>query len=94
MKQRQKSTKENFSPKNKKTLYCCLKNEIFNRPHTEGKCCFRALWINLPLLMTNISLASIAGIIIYSYFRDCDPLTSGAITAVDQVQRITGMRVV
>ncbi|XP_067948589.1 sodium-coupled monocarboxylate transporter 2-like [Watersipora subatra] len=52
-----------------------------------------ALWINLPLLMTNISLASIAGIIIYSYFRDCDPLTSGAITAVDQLYPLFVMEV-
>ncbi|XP_067948512.1 sodium-coupled monocarboxylate transporter 1-like [Watersipora subatra] len=43
------------------------------------------LWLNLPLLIIVTIMSSVGGLVIYSYFKDCDPLTSGRITAVDQL---------
>ena len=45
----------------------------------------RAFLINLPLLIIITAISNVVGFVIYSYYKNCDPLTSGAITAIDQV---------
>lgn len=44
----------------------------------------KALWWNLPILSTLSLTTSFSGLVIYYYYRKCDPLKSGRISSRDQ----------
>lgn len=44
-----------------------------------------AMWINLPGLALLLTVCSMAGIVIYAVYHDCDPLTNEFIHAPDQI---------
>jgi len=43
------------------------------------------MWINVPGLITLVTVCSLAGMIVYAEYRRCDPLSTGRIHASDQV---------
>lgn len=43
-----------------------------------------AVWINWPILSLLSLSTSFSGLVIYYYYRTCDPLTQGRITSMDQ----------
>lgn len=52
-----------------------------------------AYLLNLPGLLLIIACGIIAGLIIYSYFRMCDPIANGRLTASDQLYPLFVMEV-
>lgn len=44
-----------------------------------------AMWLNLPGLMGLLTICCLCGAVCYAEYRDCDPLVSGRITAMDQM---------
>lgn len=47
----------------------------------------RAYWLNAPGLALFGALCSFCGLIVYSHYKFCDPLTTGVVTGKDQVWR-------
>jgi hypothetical protein len=45
----------------------------------------RAMWLNIPGLAVVLTVCCLCGAVCYAEYRNCDPLTSGLITASDQV---------
>ena len=45
----------------------------------------RAMWINVPGLITLVTICSIAGMVVYAEYRHCNPVTIDRIHANDQV---------
>ena len=41
--------------------------------------------ITLPLVVITMSLAALAGVVIFANYADCDPITLGLITRNDQI---------
>ena len=44
-----------------------------------------ALWMNLPLMILLNFTAILAGVCVYAFYAECDPLTQGRISVADQV---------
>ena len=44
-----------------------------------------ALWVNWPLITALSLTTSFCGLVMYSYYVNCDPLKAGVISASDQV---------
>jgi len=47
--------------------------------------CVSAMWINIPGLITLVTICSLAGMVVYAEYRRCDPLATDRIHATDQV---------
>jgi solute carrier family 5 (sodium-coupled monocarboxylate transporter), member 8/12 len=45
----------------------------------------KALWISWPILMCLSFTTSFTGLVIYYYYRKCDPIIAGRITSQDQI---------
>lgn len=45
----------------------------------------RALLLNIPGMFIMITLSCLAGLVMYAYYADCDPLTIGIIDEPNQV---------
>ena len=48
-------------------------------------CCCSAILLNIPLFIGFVTMFGLVGLIMYVYFKDCDPLLAGVITKKDQV---------
>jgi acetate kinase len=46
---------------------------------------YRTLLITLPLVVFTVSLAAVAGVVIFANYADCDPITLGFIKRNDQI---------
>ena len=44
-----------------------------------------ALWVQFPILALLSCSTGLAGLAIYSYYRDCDPVLEGRIQKKDQI---------
>ena len=46
---------------------------------------YRSIWLNLPGMASIITIACLAGVVIYAFYATCDPLTFGLVDKADQV---------
>jgi len=56
--------------------------------------CVSAMWINVPGLITLVTICSLAGMVVYAEYRRCDPLATDRIHATDQVLDSNVFRVI
>ena len=54
--------------------------------------CSSALWLNAPGLWIILYLGCLIGTVVYAFYSECDPISSGLISSKDQVGQ--GRRVV
>lgn len=71
------------------TLYAVNQTQIQRMMTSKSlKSAQRALWISWPILVGLSLTTSFSGIVIYYYYRKCDPLLAGRISSGDQIMPI------